>query len=186
LGGLKIRIIAGLAKGCALEGPGREKIRPTPDKVRQALFNIIDPAGSAFLDLFAGTGATGCEAISRGAAKVTMVDLSRKAVEIIKRNVAKTEAVAKTNVRPRIICSSASDFVRDAKGKYDFIFCDPPYEWDGVPGFPDLLMESQILNPGGLFIMECARKNIEKIKRAPGRVNRYGDTALLFFSPIPS
>ncbi|MBI3581800.1 MAG: 16S rRNA (guanine(966)-N(2))-methyltransferase RsmD [Nitrospinae bacterium] len=176
-----MRIIAGLAKGCALSGPGREKIRPTPDKVRQALFNIIDVEGAVFLDLFSGTGAVGCEAISRGATEVVMVDASRKAARIIKNNVEKTTRVAKSKANARIITRDAEDFLRGADGPYDVIFCDPPYEWDGKNRLVELVFERGLLRYGGSLVLECAHRDVGEVSREPRDIRRYGDTALLIF-----
>lgn len=176
-----MRIIAGLAKGCALSGPGREKIRPTPDKVRQALFNIINVEGAVFLDLFSGTGAVGCEAISRGASEVLMVDSSRKAAQIIKNNVEKTKRVAKSSADARIITRDAEDFLRGSAGPYDVIFCDPPYEWDGKNRLVELVLERGLLKPEGSLVLECAHRDVGGVSREPREIKRYGDTALLIF-----
>lgn len=176
-----MRIIAGLAKGCALSGPGAEKIRPTPDKVRQALFNIIDAGGSDFLDLFSGTGAIGCEALSRGAASVTMVDSNAASAAIIKKNAEKTASAAKTLVRPTVVRAEAGPFVRETKENYDYVFCDPPYEWDGKSQLVDAVMDGGILKTGGTLIFECAYRDVGEISRKPDDLRRYGDTALLFF-----
>jgi 16S rRNA (guanine(966)-N(2))-methyltransferase RsmD len=176
-----MRIIAGLAKGCALSGPGDEKIRPTPDKVRQALFNIINADGSVFLDLFAGTGAVGCEALSRGASAVTMVDSRKSSLEIIKKNAEKTVRAAQAGVRPLIVRADAEEFVHDSKVKYDFIFCDPPYEWDGKSRLIDAILDGGILKGEGALIFECAFRDAGEIVREPRALKRYGDTALLFF-----
>lgn len=119
--------------------------------------------------------------MSRGAASVTIVDSSRKSVEIIKRNVEKTAASAKTAFRPKIVQKPVVDFLRDTGGKYDFVFADAPYDWDGSPTLPDLVANSGILKPGGLFVMECASRNVPKVLRAADRVNKYGDTSLLFY-----
>lgn len=176
-----MRIIAGLAKGCALSGPGREKIRPTPDKVRQALFNIINVEGAVFLDLFSGTGAVGCEAISRGATEVVMVDASRKAAQIIKNNVEKTKRVAKSTADARIITRDAEDFLQESAGQYDVIFCDPPYDWDGKNRLVELVFERGLLKPGGSLVLECAHRDVGEASRKPLEIKRYGDTALLIF-----
>ena len=176
-----MRIIAGLAKGCALTGPGREKIRPTPDKVRQALFNMVDVEGAAFLDLFSGTGAAGCEAISRGASEVVMVDSSRKAAKVIISNVEKTKRVAKSSADARIITQDAMDFLRQSNGRYDVIFCDPPYDWVGRDGLVELVFERGLLKQEGRLVLECAHRDVGDVSREPLVLKRYGDTALLVF-----
>ncbi|GMT42812.1 MAG: methyltransferase small [bacterium] len=180
-----MRIVGGAARGLKIAGPGRVKsIRPTPDKVREALFNMIDVENAAFLDLFAGTGAIGCEAISRGAALVTAVENNRRAIGIIKKNVESVKSATGDKTETEIWCIEAARFLKRTHGerKYDVIFCDPPYNWDGVETFFEKIhKESSILKSGGVFILEASYKNIPQTCTKPDKTRRYGDTVLLFY-----
>ena len=117
-----MKIIGGVAKGQKIFAP--KTIRPTRAIVREALFSIIQVADKSFVDLFAGCGAVGIEALSRGASKVIMVERSRKAVEYIERNLKKTgfEAV--------VINKSVESVLNTIDIKADFVFIDPPYQKD--------------------------------------------------------
>jgi 16S rRNA (guanine(966)-N(2))-methyltransferase RsmD len=177
-----MRIVAGLARGCSLFSPGKLDIRPTPDKVRQALFNMIDPADAAFLDLFCGTGAVGCEAVSRGASLATLVESDRRAVELAKRNVGKVLRVARCETPVRVAKGDALKFTGNpSPRKYRFVFCDPPYTWGAAQALLDNLEQNGFVEPDGLVVYECARKHPPQTRQTPERVKQYGDTALLFF-----
>lgn len=117
-----MRIIAGLYRGRKLKEFNGREVRPTSDRAREALFNILgNISGDSFLDLYCGTGAVGLEAASRGAEKVTLVDTSKESVTLSRDN-------AKTlNADVRIVNSDALSFVTRLKEKYDYIFLDPPY-----------------------------------------------------------
>ncbi|MBI5179212.1 MAG: RsmD family RNA methyltransferase [Nitrospinae bacterium] len=177
-----MRIVGGLAKGCPLLPPGALDIRPTSDKARQALFNMIDPEGAAFLDLFAGTGAVGLEAASRGAAEATLVESSRKAAELARKNTEKVLRAAMTAGVVNIVCSDVMKFVQHRSAKqYGFIFCDPPYMWNGAQALFDSLLANGYAGDGTWLVYECARKAPPKTRQAPEREKRYGDTLLLFY-----
>ena len=119
-----MRIISGSAKGARLFSPTGRETRPTRDFVKEAVFNILgDIRGAVFLDLFAGTGAAGLEAKSRGAEKVFLVDSSKRAIELIKKN------ALKTGLEAEIFFSSAERFLRDYNN-FDIAFLDPPYDYD--------------------------------------------------------
>src|SRR5258706_11365455 len=123
-----MRIIAGKFRGRKLKSPPSLQTRPTSDRLRETLFNILAPriAGARVLDLCAGTGAVGIEALSRGAAHVTFIDQSRKMCALIEEN------LNTFNIEEReIVTNEASDFLRKlvkkAKQPFDIIFFDPPY-----------------------------------------------------------
>ena len=128
-----MRIITGSARGTKLESPAGETTRPTSDRVKEAVFSMLqfDIEGSAVLDLFAGSGQMGLEALSRGAEKATFVDISREAVDAITAYARKTHLIAKC----RIISTGFSPFLRGEAGreKYDLIFLDPPYDSKLLP-----------------------------------------------------
>ena len=124
-----MRVIAGSAKGKSLQAPaGRETTRPASDKVKEAIFGSIqfELEGSRVLDLFAGSGALGIEALSRGAAQAVLVDASREAVQAMRANLAYTGLLERAEVMPM-------DYARALARLYtpfDFIFLDPPYRSD--------------------------------------------------------
>ena len=117
-----MRVIAGLYKGRKLHAPAGLSVRPTSDRVREAVFSILGPLDDErVLDLYAGSGALGIEALSRGAAHATFVDDDPKAVDAITRNL--TEIGAEGEVRRR----DALAFLAAARGRFDLVFVDPPY-----------------------------------------------------------
>jgi len=124
----RLRIIAGSLGGRLIEVP-EEGTRPFADRVRQALFAVLEPRlpGARVLDLCAGSGAAGIEALSRGAASVLFVDLSRRAAEVIRRNLAGLDLVARAEVRVADAGSSAVSLA--ASGRvFDLVIADPPYD----------------------------------------------------------
>ncbi len=119
-----VRIIGGLWRSRILEFPDAEDLRPTPDRVRETLFNWLgrDLTGMACLDLFAGSGALGFEALSRGAASVVMIEKNPAALRALRDNARKLDATGVTVVR-----GDALEFVRSARSRFDVVFVDPPY-----------------------------------------------------------
>lgn len=123
-----MRIVGGKYKGrtlCAFDG---QKIRPTADKVRESLFNILqfEIYGKSFLDLFCGTGAMGIEALSRGAKNVVFNDLSRESLALLKKNIEKIKVEEDYTVKNL----DAITFLKQTTLKFDYIFIDPPYKSD--------------------------------------------------------
>ena len=139
-----MRVITGTARGRKLREPSGMDIRPTTDVVKEAVFNIIqfDIEGRRVLDLFAGTGQLGIEALSRGAADCVFVDESREAVSIVKENLAKCRFTAK------VVQTDSIGYLRGA-GKFDMIFLDP------------------ILTEGGIIVCESRREKSLPEPRAP-------------------
>ena len=135
-----------------LEG---EATRPTIDQVKEALFSMIqfDIEGRNVLDLFAGSGQLGLEALSRGAAKATFIDESRQAVDVVIDNARKTHLFEKC----RISASGAVPFLKSAAGKenYDIVFLDPPYGTDLLAQVLKQMSDGKILAPGAIIVCEC-------------------------------
>ncbi len=144
-----MRIVGGIDRGKRLISPPDDSIRPTPGLVREALFNILQDRieGAHFLDLYAGTGSIGFEALSRGAASVTFVESSQEAVKIIRSNLEKMTRKDNVYIRTTSAPGQSRVFQRDRK-EFDIIFLDPPYH---LPGMPIHLLEP-ILSPEGLII----------------------------------
>ena len=143
-----MRIIAGKYKGKKLDSVKGDATRPTLDRVRENLFNILSArvVGARFLDLFAGTGAIGIEALSRGARDVVFCDQSKDAVRVINAN------LRVVGERQRVICADYKECLRALRGeKFDIIYLDPPYEFD-----PDLGRIAELLSDDGRIVFEHA------------------------------
>lgn len=150
-----MRIITGSARGTKLVTLEGEATRPTSDKVKEALFSMIqfDLEGRNVLDLFAGSGQLGLEALSRGAAKATFIDESRQAVDVVIDNAKKTHLFEKC----RISASGAIPFLKSAAGKekYDIIFLDPPYDSALLAQSLKQMSDGSILAAGAIIVCEC-------------------------------
>ncbi|MBI1318728.1 MAG: 16S rRNA (guanine(966)-N(2))-methyltransferase RsmD [Candidatus Hydrogenedens sp.] len=173
-----MRVIAGSARGTKLFSPEGNAIRPTLDRVREALFNMLGPSleDARFLDLFAGTGANGIEALSRGAAECVFVDLSRDAHRIQRENLLKTRLAADAQT---LTLELPRDIAR-IPGDFDLIFADPPYDYAHYPALLEAAGQ-RLLRPGGSFVIEHQRR-VELPDNAGGLVRtkfkHYGDVAL--------
>jgi 16S rRNA (guanine(966)-N(2))-methyltransferase RsmD len=168
-------------------------VRPTSDRLRETLFNVIAPEipGARFLDLCAGSGAVGIEAISRGATHATFVDSSRKMCAVIKSNI---ELCRIERSESDVIQSDALEYLRrfiskqpDSGKPWDLIFFDPPYADDYVPVLDFVgSRSSSLLNENGLLIVEHNSK--KNLPGSSGSIARYrilkqGDSALSFYQP---
>ena len=148
-----MRIITGKAKGIKLSTLDGDETRPTAERVKEAIFSMIqfDIEGRRILDLFSGSGQMGLEAVSRGASHAVMVDKSKNAIRIIESNVTKTKLSGQCTV----INSDATDYIKRSKGeKFDIVFIDPPYA-SGL--YAPILLElkkSDLLKPTSLVICE--------------------------------
>lgn len=155
-----LRVISGDAKGRHLKVPAGNQIRPTSDKVRESLFNIIGPentADSVYLDLFAGSGAVGIEAISRGARFVTMVDNNVRHIKAIKDNI-KTCGFHQSC---EVIYGDVISFLdRSAKGgrSYNIVFADPPYNYNNWPTLLSKIINNVKISGYGFIILEHSSK----------------------------
>jgi 16S rRNA (guanine(966)-N(2))-methyltransferase RsmD len=173
-----MRIIAGEYKGRNLKSPPSMNVRPTSDRLRETLFNVIAPRieDVRFLDLCAGSGAVGIEALSRGASRVTFVDRSRRMCKLIEANV---ELCRIPEEQWEIYNSEANEFLRSAPQEtWDIVFFDPPYKDDYVKTL-------QLLGNNNLVIAEHHHKNqlpetIGNLQRT--RILKQGDSSLSFFS----
>jgi 16S rRNA (guanine966-N2)-methyltransferase len=148
----KLRIIGGQWRGRKLEFPAVESIRPTPDRVRETVFNWLQPhiAGARCLDLFAGSGALGIEALSRGAREVVFVD-REPAIERYLR-----ETLARLGGSGDVHRTDATEWLKRPPQKFDIVFLDPPFAAGSLPDICRTLEERGWLAPGALIYMECA------------------------------
>ena len=181
-----MRVIAGKYRSRRLKGPGTIRVRPTSDRLRETLFNVLGPsiADSYFVDLFAGTGAVGIEAISRGARDVFFVESSAKAARLVRDNLASLEIRTGAEV---IEADAIRGLERLAARRLiaDFIFLDPPYEKaDEYSEVLEFLDASHLIAPRGIVIVEHLSK-----MELPQRLDRLectreieqGDTLLSFY-----
>lgn len=146
-----MRVITGIARGRRLITLEGEDVRPTTDKVKEALFSIIqfEIEGRKVLDLFAGSGQLGIEALSRGAKSAVFVDLSRKSVEVIKKNLEST-GLSKNAI---VLNTDSISFAATRAEKYDIAFLDPPYRTGLLQ--KALPLVTDIMNEGGAIICEA-------------------------------
>ncbi len=151
-----MRIIRGKYGRRRFSVPTNITARPTTDFARENIFNVIDNLidleGTNCLDLFAGTGAISFELLSRGAASVTAIEKSATQARFIAK-VAKE--LGDTNLR--LLRTDAIRYIHDATAPYDFIFADPPYDLEGFGEIPGMVLESSLLHPGSIFIIEHSK-----------------------------
>ena len=155
-----MRIITGRARGIKLNTLEGENTRPTSERAKEAVFSMIqfDIEGREVLDLFAGSGQMGLEAVSRGAASATFIDKSRDAARIINQNIEKT----KLSEFCRLFNSDVNDFIRVTRGKkqYDVVFIDPPYALRAVAPTLKALLDGNMLKPTSIIICESEEANV--------------------------
>ena len=169
-----MRVVAGELKGRRLQSPPRRSaaVRPTADRVREALFSILrDVEGAQVLDLYCGTGALGIEAVSRGAAAATLVDTH---TQLVGRNVTELGLPK----RCEIVRSDALAYLRRTRRRFDLVFCDPPYRLaDRLEGELDSLIPAR-LAAGGRVVTESPRRRPLELGVPLLSERRYGDTMI--------
>lgn len=179
-----LRIISGIYKSRRINPPANLPVRPTTDKAREALFNILmtwDFEESHVLDLFSGTGSVALEFVSRGARNVTVVEQNKQCVQFIAHMAELLDVdnlyIEQTNVLK---------FVHRAPVKYDIIFADPPYDMDELKSLPGLIFENNLLKDEGLFILEHdAHHNFQDHPKFIDQ-RKYGKVHFSFFQLLPA
>ena len=177
-----MRVISGTARGRRLkELPGMDT-RPTTDKVKESLFNIIqfDIEGRTVLDLFGGTGQLGIEALSRGAQCCTFVDMSRQAAAVIRENVETVGFADRATVQQ----GDAMAFLSGCRGKFDLIFLDPPYQTQLLENCIQAVAKFDILSEHGIMVCESALEKPLPELDSPyekGKEYRYGKIKLTVY-----
>jgi 16S rRNA (guanine966-N2)-methyltransferase len=170
-----MRIIAGSHRGHRIAAPKGRDTRPTSDRVRESAFNLVGPVDDAVvLDLFAGSGALGLEALSRGAASAVLVESDREACRTINAN------LDKLKMHATVLCSDALRAVASDRRTYDLILCDPPYGYDASRLAPQL---ARLLAEDGVLVWESAGREpppvIPGLQERTSR--RYGSARLTLF-----
>lgn len=183
-----MRVIAGACKGRVLKAPMWEGIRPTSDRLRETLFNVLAPriSGARVLDVYAGTGAIGIEAISRGASAAVFVEADRRAQALIEENLARC-GITDGCAIIRAPAARAYDTLRRSPSfvPFDIVVLDPPYD---LPAAQALTGVDTLVTTGGIVVFEHARR-----APAPDRIGRLvrtrdllsGDSALAFYACEP-
>ena len=155
-----MRIVTGSAKGKKLVSLEGDATRPTSERIKEAIFSSIqfDVEGRRVLDLFAGSGQMGLEALSRGAAKATFIDLSREAMEIVKTNCRTTGFFDASH----FLVSDWRNYIRKASGReqFDLVFVDPPYAMQCCADAASYLAEKELIIPGAIVVLESGEEEI--------------------------
>ncbi len=183
-----MRIITGRAKGIRLKTLEGEATRPTAERVKEAVFSMLqfDLEGREVLDLFAGSGQLGLEAVSRGAAHAVLVDKSKDAVKIIEENAIKTKLALDCTIK----LSDAADYLRRNRGtRFDIVFLDPPYASGLYAPMLRAMIECKILKPTTLIV--CESDSDEIFAEDEGlahcfevqKTSRYSKTIITMLSP---
>lgn len=181
-----MRIIGGKAKGTKLYTLEGENTRPTLDRVRESLFNILQfkLQDSVFLDLFAGSGACGIEAISRGAKKAILCDKSKQAIEVIKKNIEKTH----TKEKIELYQTNYEEVLKTKiKEKLDIIFIDPPYQTDYCYEAVKMIIDRDLIGEDSIIVIETdqekrVKEQLKKLEIEILDERKYGRAHLIFLS----
>lgn len=175
-----MRIVAGRCRGARIFAPKGLATRPTSDRVREATFNLVGPVdGAAVLDLYAGSGALGLEALSRGAARAVFVDSDRDACLTIRRNLEKLRLDG-----AEIVCADVLRHLATASGRYDLVLVDPPYEMVEslavrlAPFLPAVLADDAVV-----VLESPSRVEVELPPLRTRTSRRYGSTRVTLFEP---
>ena len=153
-----MRVISGSRRGKKLIGFEGEKIRPTTDRVKESIFNIISPyvPGAYVLDLFGGTGALACEALSRGARGAVIVDADRESISVIRQNVKMLDFSDRCDITE----SDALSFLDAVSVKFDIVFLDPPYNKGFIEPVLSKIISNDILSNEGMIVLESDTSDV--------------------------
>jgi 16S rRNA (guanine966-N2)-methyltransferase len=171
-----VRIVAGTRRGHRIAAPKGTATRPTSDRVRESAFNLIGPVdGADVLDLFAGSGAMGLEALSRGAASCVFVESDRDACRTIDAN------LEKLGLRGIVLCQDALRALAAERRTYELVLCDPPYGYERAAALAPQL--ARVLAPDGLLVYETGARDEEPaVEGLAARTSRrYGSARLTLF-----
>jgi 16S rRNA (guanine(966)-N(2))-methyltransferase RsmD len=178
-----MRIISGELRGRRLKTVPDNTVRPATDQVRGAVFNILQNRipvhGAEILDLFAGSGSLGFEAISRGAKRVTFIESSGRVADFIEQNAEELDCTDRCTV----FTMSAFDYISRCSEKFDLVFADPPYRQETTPELPTMIFARGIVRPEGYLIIEHTKHVTfpESATYQRTLVREFGGTILSFF-----
>ncbi|KUK35679.1 MAG: rRNA methyltransferase RsmD [Thermacetogenium phaeum] len=178
-----LRVIAGTAKGKRLKSRKAKDLRPATGFVREALFNILGPrvVDCVFLDLFAGTGSVGIEALSRGAAKVVFVEADAQNASLIKENL-KITGFGEKGVVYQADVLKILPVLKKQGWQFDLVFIDPPFKRQLAGPVLEALFQLGLLAPAGIAVTRTASREESNFKFRPFREERYGSSVLRFFA----
>lgn len=176
-----MRVITGTARGQSLRTlKGEDVVRPTSQKVKEAMFSAVQfyVAGACVLDLYAGSGQLGIEALSRGAARCTFIDADREVVAVIKENLQKTRLYGGA----RVLTGDAERYIVSTKDQFDLVFADPPYKKETIRHILPLL--GRVVSPGGFVL--CETESSECLSDSAGALSlkksyRHGQTTVWLY-----
>ena len=176
-----MRVISGTARGTHLEAPEGDSTRPTTDRIKETLFNMIafDMPQCELLDLFSGSGAISIECLSRGGTRAVLVERDKKALEVIKRNLEKTRLKEKTKILEMDVINALDKLRGD---KFDVIFMDPPYALNNIDEILQKISNDNFLNENGYIILERSTNTIVKLPQnlVLWKEKKYKTTTLSF------
>jgi len=178
-----MRVIAGKYKGRQLRTVADLSVRPATSRVKSSVFNIlqnrVDWGESLVLDLFAGSGSLGIEALSRGARRVVFVENSKRAVEYLKQNVALIDASSECE----IVAADVFEYLARPRALFDVVFADPPYDFEVLKRLPAMVFQSGVVSPEGYLIIEHPQElHFEQsLLCEEAVVRKYGRTVVTFF-----
>jgi 16S rRNA (guanine966-N2)-methyltransferase len=175
-----VRVIAGSHKGRRLVAPKGQQVRPTGDRVREAIFNLVGPVDDAsVLDLFAGSGALGIEALSRGARRCVFAELDRGAARVIQQNLERLQLTGAVVERRDALAVVREEGARGRR--HDLVLCDPPYErWTGLEAELGGLLP-RVLAPDGLLVVETDARVEPQLPLDLATSRRYGSARITIF-----
>jgi 16S rRNA (guanine966-N2)-methyltransferase len=181
---LPLRVIGGSLGGRTLKGPPRTGVRPTADRVREALFEILTAREAPMrrvLDLYSGTGALGIEAMSRGGEYCDFVESDSKACEVIRDNLRRTSLIGQTQLWPMAVAKALGRLDE----AYDLVLADPPYEYDRAEAELASVVEKGLLADGGTLVVEHSQRRLwpetlAGLQQLTSR--RYGDTRITLYT----
>jgi len=175
-----LRVTGGSLRGRNIQAPSNLPIRPTTDFAKEALFNILnnryDFTTLSVIDLFAGAGSISYEFASRGARSIISVDQDSRCIRFIKKI---AEEWKLDCIHP--IVSDVFKYLKRSTQQADIIFADPPFELKQTEELPDLILDKNLLNPGGCLIVEHQSKRVLESKHQPFEVRKYGNCAFSFY-----
>lgn len=178
-----MRIIAGTFKGKSIPAATSQNVRPTSDRTKEAIFSYLDARyvwdGHTVLDLFAGTGNLGLEALSRG---VSSVDFVEAETDVVKRLYSTCHTFG-VESQVRIHNVDVATFLEQCSQAFDFILADPPYDWPLIPELPSSILDGDLLLDGGTFILEHDRRHSFEAHPQCVRSKPYGRTIVSIFEP---
>jgi len=181
-----MRIIAGEFRGRIIESVRDLSVRPTTDRAKQTIFDILsnrmDLDGLEVLDLFAGSGSLGLEAISRGIKNVTFIDKSRKSLDVLEKNIAALGCGSRCSV----YLADVFWYLKNIDRKYDLVFADPPYKLENIGFIPNAIYDSGILSNGTYVVMEHSRESAIELDEQKYEILKkpFGQTTVLILKAI--